>query len=770
MSRFRPPFSRRRARADAGDEVRFHLEGRVEELMATGLARADAEREARRRFGDPATVRDAIERIDAAGHRRRALRERLGDALRDLRLSARGLARRPAFALGVVGTLALGIGANTAIFSVADALLFRPPPYPHPEQLVSVWGARAHAAGELYALRERMRSLAAIGTYAEWQMTVGNDAGSFRADGADVSANMFDILGTRAALGTTFGPGADVPGSPRVVLLSHQLWMTRFGGDSAVVGTSLLFEGAPRTVIGVMPEDFHFPGAGTQLWIPSTFDPARAGDFWGWWKYSLAGRLAPGVTPAEASREIASLAPQLRHANTLWDPGEQYGRDAAVTPLQAQLSGPARTTMYVLLGVVFALLLVACANVANLVLVRSLSREREFAVRVALGSSRRRLVTQMLGETFVLAATGGGLAVALAWGGVAALSALLPPQIPRTGPISVDLRVLAFTVGIVLFAWLAFGLAPALRASNLSPNRALSGARGATRGARHHRFAGALTVVQLALAVVLVCGSGLLLRSLDALRRVDPGFHAANVVAARVNLPAGTYRDSTRRALFFAQLLARLRGAPGVVSIATVDRPPLRGPVYGMGARIEGIAEDVTRLLPTIDHAVAVSPSYFATMGIRLVRGRDFTDADRADAPGVAVISAAMAETFWPGADPIGRRVGLPIATSPWMTIVGVVDDVKQDSLNAPRRLTLYRPFAQSTYTDNTVVARVTGDPAAFASTIRAAAGELDRTVPVSDIRTVSSIVSASLARARFTATLLTAFALLALTLGAVGV
>ena len=693
----------------------------------------------------------------------------LADTLHDLRLSARALARRPAFTIGVIVTLALGIGANTAIFSVADALLFRPPPFPHPEQLVSVWPSRGHPAGEYFAIRERTKTLSAIGTYSEWQMTLGDDGGSFRADGADLSANLFDLLGARAAIGTTFTTGADVQGAPKVAVLSNALWRTRFGGDPTIVGKSIFFEGVPRTIIGVMPADFHFPAVGTQIWIPSTFTPDQPGNHWGWFKYQMMGRLRPGTSIDAAIAELKAMMPDIRKANTVWDQGPKFGSDATMAPLQDKLGGSARTTMLVLLGVVFALLLVACANVANLVLVRAMSRDRELAVRAALGSSRRQLVVQLLGENLILAVAGGAAAALLAWVGVSSLAAALPPQIPRTAPIVVDLRVLAFTFSLVMLAWLAFGLLPAIRASGTSPGLALAGARGSTRGAAHHRVAASLTIVQLALAVVLVVGSGLLIRSLDALSRVDPGFRPERVLTARVTLPAGTYRDGAKSRAFFDAMLAGLRGTSEISAVGLVDRPPLRGPVYGRATRIEGIAEDVTKALPLVDNWQLVTPGYFEAMGIRVLAGRTFTDDDRFDAPGVVVVSKTTAEKFWPGQDPIGKRLGLPFA-SPWMTVIGVVADVQDDSLSAPRRVATYNPLVQIGATDVTIVARTTLSPKAFTARVTEAVNAVDRLVPVTQVQSMETIVSTSLARARFTAFLLAGFALLALVLGAVGI
>lgn len=762
--------SKQTAKHDRDDELAFHLQGRIEDLMARGYTREAAEAEARARFGDRETIEAELVVLDKQLHQRRAFREWTDDVLRDVKLAFRGLTRRPAFALTVIITLALGIGANTAIFSVADALLFRALPYPRPQELVSVWGA---SAGDLFGLRDLTHSFRSIASFSEWAMNVGDESAVARVEGADISANLFSTLGVQPTRGRDFQTGADLKGAPREVILSDGLWRSQFGGDSSIIGKSIFIEGVSRTVIGVMPASFQFPTSSTKLWLNSRFDPSNPGETWGWWKYKFVARMLPGITAERAQVDVKSAVPRIRKLNTVWDPGPTFGADASVTPIKAQLSGSARTTLLVLLGVVFALLLIACANVANLVLVRSMEREREFSMRVALGCSRGRLIRQLLTENLILSAVGGAAALALAWGGVAFLSANLPPQIPRTAPITVDLRVLFFTATLAVLAGITFGLGPSLRATRASRGRGLTRLAGATRstsmGAEHRRIADGLTIAQLALAVVLVSGSGLLLRSLDALQQVDVGFDAEQTVAGRVTLSPGVYRELPRRTVFIRELIDKVAAVPGVKSVAAVDQPPLRETVLGMPVRIEGQFESLRTALPTISHAQIISAGYFETMGIPLKSGRAFNETDRDSTVPVAIISESLAKRFWANTDPIGKRVGSAMGT-PWITIVGVVADVKVDSLSGTELDAIYRPIAQSPPTDFTIVARTNANMVTFATGLRSAVADMDKMTPVSDVRAMSDVVSSSLSRTRFTALLLTGFSALALLISAVGI
>ncbi len=764
---FRLPLTRRGVRRDIDDELAFHVEGRIDDFVARGMTREDAEREAVRRFGDGTTVRSELQHLDESARERRAAREWMGDLQRDVRFALRALVTRPGYAASVVVTLALGIGANTAIFSVADALLFRPPPYRRPARLVSVWSNMS--AGVLFGIRDHARSFSQFATYSGWQMNVGDDATAVRAEGMDVSENLFTTLGVSPARGRDFSPGANKPGSPREAILSDAFWRAQFGGDTGLVGRTILVEGVRFTIVGIMPPSFYFPTVATQLWIQSTFDPTNAGNYWGWYKYHALARLRAGASLAQAERDAKAAAHLMRRENPLWDAGPTFGDDATVVPLQSEIAGPARTTLLVLLGVVLALLLIACANVANLVLVRSIGRAREFAVRTALGCSGARLTRQLLTENLVLAGIGGAVGIVLAWAGVHALVTGLPAQIGGTAPVAVDRRVLLFTAALTASCGIAFGLLPAQRAARHDPGAALA-ARGGSANVEHRRLAGGLTALQLALAVVLVAASGLLLRSFDALRRVDPGFRGDRVIAGRVTLSIGSYREPARRAAFLDALLARLESAAGITAVAAIDRPPLRGPVYGMAVRVEGQYEDARHELPMIEHEQHITPRYFETMSIPIARGRPFTSADRAHAPPVAIVSESVARHFWPDEDAVGKRISPPADTSTWITIVGVAREVKQDSVNGTNEMTIYRPLAQLPETDLTIVARTAGEATAFASTLRAAVAALDPTAPVTDVRTMGEIVSSSVARARFTALLLTGFALLALGLGAVGI
>ncbi len=686
--------------------------------------------------------------------------------LQDLRLALRSLRRAPSWAATVVLTLALGIGANVAIFSVADATLFRPLPFPNANELVSSWGA---SAADYLAVRERIPSFKAAAAYSEADMNVADDAGAARAAGAEVSANFFPLLGVHPAVGHLFAADADEPGTAREVMLTDALWRARYHADRAIVGRTLTIEGISRTVAGVMPASVTFPNTAVQLWIPAAYGRGNAGVLWGLWKYHVIARMRPDALPEKAAAELRALAQLLRHENPMWDPGKSFGADASVVPLQKKVAGPARLMLVALMGVVGFLFLVTCANVTNLVLARAAAREREFTIRASLGSGSARVVRQVLSETLVLASFGAAGAVALTWVGVRLLGGALPAELMQLATVRVSGRVLGFAALLSVVATLLCGFVPALRAARARPMREL-GSRGASQSAGRKRLSSGLVIAELALAATLVLGAGLLLRSFDALRRVDPGFASAQLLTARVTLAPGSYAAVSSRLAFFGALNDRLTGAPGLKSVALVNSPPLRGAVYGSALRVEGEFEDMRHALPTIDHAQVITPSYFATMGIRLVRGRSFTVDDRSDGPPVAVVSESVARKFWRNdADAIGKRIGRPYA-SPWITVVGVVADVKQDSLSGNDESTWYTPLSQAGPTDMTVVARTSSDPAALAATVREAVAALDRSVPVSDVRTMGDVVSASVARARFMTLLVWAFAALALTLAAVGI
>jgi putative ABC transport system permease protein len=472
---------------------------------------------------------------------------------------------------------------------------------------------------------------------------------------------------------------------------------------------------------------------------------------------------------------LQSVWPSLRRSNPLWDPGPEYGTRSSVTPLQTQLVGSARALLWMLFGATLLVLLIACVNVANLLLARAVMRDRELAVRAALGGGRGRLVRQLLTESLVLAALGAILGVTFGWLAIRGLLAAMPAGIPRADEISMSMRALAFALATSVVTGLLLGLVPAVRATSASGSQSGIGGAGrrATAGASHLRVTGALVAGEVALAVMLATASLLLVRSFAAVRAIAPGFETTHLVAARVTVPDARFVADTQGVLTFYQtVLDRARALPGVRGAALVDHLSLAAPVWGIAARVQGQYEDFKQALPTIDHMQIVTPGYFATMGIRVVRGRAFDDGDRAGAPWVAVVSQSVARRFWPNGDAIGQRIGFPY-DSPWMTIVGIVPDTKQDSLRDTTNASMYVPWSQASrrFTGELwLVARTTGDPAAIGATLRRVVHDIDRAMPVSDVRTMDAVISDSVIKSRFTTLLVAAFALLALALGAVGI
>ncbi|HEY2824378.1 MAG TPA: ABC transporter permease [Gemmatimonadales bacterium] len=746
-----------RAEREMEREIRFHLDRETEKNTTLGMSEPDARRKARLDFGGLETVREE--------HREARGLPLLEEIWADVRYALRGLRRNPTFAIACVLTLAVGIGVNSAVFSVADGVLFRTLPYPHPEQLVSAWAPSAPAA-EYVAVRDRVAAFQGVSAYDEVGVNVGDAGNAARAQAAVVTADMFETLGVAPTLGRALAPGTDRPGGPPEIVLSDGLWRNRFSGRADVLGKGILVDGAVRRVVGVMPPWFHFPSMGTDLWIPASINAAEGGNYWGWWRYRIVARLRPGLTAVDARTQMRGMAVGLRREHPFWDPGPTYGQGADAVPLQRQLSKPARTTLTLLMGVTGALLLVACANVVNLVLGRAARREPEFQVRAVLGSGRARLARLLVAETMLLALAGGIAAAGLAWLALALFRGTIPAMLTRLAPIEMDGRVLAFTGVLALGAGLAAGVWPALKTRNR-----VATMRVASRGRGHRRLASVLVVAQLALAVTLVSCAGLLIRSFAALTLVEPGFAPDGVLAARVTLAPAAYPDQGRQAEFFDRVVATVAALPGVRAAAAVSAPPLRGRRDGLAIRVEGQFEDVRHVLPTVDHRVAVTPSYFATMGIAVLQGRAFTTADRAGAPWVAMVSRSTARHFWPGRSPIGQRVGLPYE-SPWITVVGEVADVRQDSLSGQNEMSIYAPLGQThsgLIADMTVLVRA-ADPAAQAAPLTAAVQALDPTVPVSEIRTMAQIIDASLDGPRFAMSLLGICAALALLLGAVGV
>lgn len=751
--------------ADVDDELRFHLDMRARDYEQRGLPRDAAERAARERFGDYAQVDAALRAHDRTRERRDDRRRVLDELRQDLRHALRGLRRAPAFAAVAIATLALGIGANTAVFSVVDAVVLRPLPFSRPDRVTFVSGS---TLGEFVRLRELSRSWSDLAAYRAASINLSGGGEAERLDGAITTPNLFSILGVPAARGRAFVGDETETGRLAAVVLSDGLWRRRFGADPSIVGRTIMVEGTSFEVLGVMPPGFGFPSRDTQLWIPINMPPARTGQLWGMGGYQLLGRLRDEASVSQAQEELRALYGRIRFENPMWDPGPDYGKDAVVTALQQQLVGSTRTMLYLLLGVVGVVLLIACANVANLLLVRATTRAREVAVRMALGGSRLRIVRQLLTESLVLAACGGICGVAVAWVGVRQLGRLLPADVPRLTPIGLDMRVLAFTSVLVVATGTLFGMLPALRASRDTQPSLRGGARNLT-GA-HRRLAGLLVSAEMAAAVLLVVAATLLIRSATALQDVDPGFRVAGVATARITPPRNRITDATAQRDLYDRLIARVAALPGVEAVGAVDRLPLgRSPVAGLAVRVEGQAEDPTRLLPMADHYQIITPGYLSTMNVALLRGRGFTDDDRPGAPDVAIVSESFAKRFWPAGDAIGKRIGNPWP-SEWITIVGVVRDTKADSLREQATTTVYRPFAQVPTINMTLVLRTSRAISPLSGELRRAISGVDAGVPVSEIESMPAIVARSSARQRFATQLFALFAGIAITLGVIGI
>ena len=756
LRRLRALFGSRRLDDAMDEEMRFHLDMEAEAEMRSGLSAPQAVRQARVSFG-------GVERYREEGRDARGVRG-LHDLAGDLRYAVRMLRRSPIFTLVAVITLGLGIGANTAIFSVVNTVLLQPLPYPDPERLVKVWG-EGHSRAEFTRIRDRARSFERVAAYLPaYGMSLSGDGDPLRVVTALVSADFFSLLGVSPASGRFFRPGEDLPGTEPVAVLSFGLWRDRFGADPSIAGRTIELEGVRWTVIGVAPREFGFPGPETRLWVPLTLDEKDAGPFWGAYGHHLIARLAPAVTPEQARAEVETIAAALRLENPIWRPDQDYTRGITVNSLQDHLVADSRRLLGVLLGAVGLVLLIACANVANLLLVRGTARERELAIRATLGAGTRRLTRQLLVECGVLAAIGGAGALALAVAGTRALIRLLPASTPRLADVSLDGTTLGFTVLLTFLTALAFGLLPALRLARTDAQATLAGDR-STAGSHPRRLAGFLVSVQIALAVVLAVGAGLLVRSLSLLLDVDPGFETARIATARVSPAQARLPEEEAARAYYRQLLEGLGTAPGIETAAITTQLPFDQTNRVMAMWIDGWTTDPNRL--DLFEVRKVSPELFRAMGIPLRKGRGFSGEDHATSPRVAIVSETALRRFWAGREIIGGRIRYPWPG--WMTVVGVAADVRNNDLRENPLPTIYIPFEQDPEVSVTVVARATGDPRRALSTIRATVTALSPDVPVSDAEAMERLIERSVAAPRSACLLLIGFGLLALVLGAVG-
>ena len=693
---------------------------------------------------------------------------------KDLRFGVRTLAKSPGFAAVAVLTLALGVGATTAIFSVVNALLLRPLPFKDLDRLVAVWeavpaqGVERNEISEPNYLdwRAQSSSFEHLAVYSWWSVNVSGVETPERVQGFQVSPNFFDALGARAALGRTFLPEEEQPGKDRVVILSDGYWRSRFAADPAIVGKTLTLNGIGRTVVGVMPKGFDYPTGG-EMWSPYRFDPANTSPRYAHFLLGV-GRLRAGVTREQAEAELGGVAARLEQQY----PETNAGRRVAVRPLLADTVRQYRPMLLLMLAAVGFVLLIACANVANLLLARAASRSREMAIRAALGAGRLRILRQLLTESLMLALAGGGLGVLLAVWGVDLIAALFPSDfvryIPGWGQIGVDRRALLFTLAVSLAAGVLFGLAPALRASRADLNDALKEG-GKAGGAERNRLRSLLVVAEVALSLVLLAGAGLMLRSFVRLLEVKPGFDPERVLVAELILPRARYREDAQAVEFYSRLREGVGGLPGVRSAALTSFIPLAGSNATTGFTVEGQPRPPHGQEPEANYR-AVTPGYFSTMRIPLVGGRAFDEGDAAGAERVCVVNEALARKYFPGEDPLGRYVrgegGTPEAQL--KRIVGVVGDVRHN-LDEDPKPEIYFPEAQDASRSMVLVARADADPLSLAPAVRAQVQALDRDLPVYNVRTMDQVRAESIFRQRFSVVLLGIFAALALALASVG-
>ncbi len=703
----------------------------------------------------------------------------------DVRYALRTLIRSPLFTAVAVLTLGLGIGANTAIFSVINAVLLEPLRYRDPGRLVSIKGAFPGmgfekfwvSAPEYLELQEWNRAFAAVGGYRTVSRSIDTDVQPLRVTAAVATYDLFEALGVDAALGRTFTRDEDLPGGDPAVVISHGLWTRAYGADPATVGRTVMVDGVATRIVGVMPERFDIEDAGVEVWQPLQLDPAAPGGRASHYLY-LVGRLNPGVSIPQAEADVGALV-------ATWSdrvPGQHTpspdGHPFVITDLHEELVGGVQSQLWILLGAVGFVLLIACANVGNLLLARAESRQKEVAVRVAMGAPRRRLVRQFLTESIVLALLGGIVGVAMAWGGLEILLAASPGSVPRLQEITIDGGVLGVTVAIAVLTGVLFGLAPILHLTGRQVGNSIreGGARTTAGGARQ-RIRKALVVAEVALAVILVVGSGLMIRSLGALLDVDPGFRSENLLTWQMLLPAAGYPNAAEQTGFYDQLMANVAGLPGVEAAAIMSGLPPRRNVNANDTEFEGIdfsEENGPR--PNVDYYQTVSANYFDVMDIPIVMGRGFDSSDEVSDHPVAIVNEQLVRTFYDGENPLGRRIRPCCGDStPWLEIVGVAKDVKQGGLESATGTELYFNYAQSgnlagfTPRNMNVVVRTVRTPAPLASAMRSEVARLDATLPLAGLQTMDDNLSGSLARPRFLATLLAVFAGLALALAAVG-
>jgi putative ABC transport system permease protein len=704
--------------------------------------------------------------------------------MQDIRLAVRGLLKSPGFAVAALLTLALGIGATSAIFSVVKAVLLAPLPYAEPDKRVMIWSRWISfdktwlSDQEIVDYKTFSKTMTDVAGWSTGQQNLTGDGEPVRVGVGFVTANTFDVLGAKPLLGRTFTADEDRPNGPPAAILGYQLWQSRYGGDQSVLGRKLMLNDVPAEIVGVMPDGFRLPtdftaeaAEPTQMWRPFQMDLQNLTR--GSHGYYAAGVLAPGQTAATATDELRALTQRLTDRG---DYPVAMKFTAFAISLDEEIRGPLRPAMWLLMGAVGFLLLIACVNVANLLLVRGDARLREMAVRTAIGAAPRRLMRQLFTESLVLALSGALLGLALAAGALRALKSIDPTSIPAMSPVTLDLTVVAFTLVLAVVTTLLFGLAPALRTLHVNLVESLrEGGQQATLGGRRQRLRGALVAAEVALAVILVIGAGLMIRTLSALGSIDLGFDPDRVLTMRVSVPTARYDTPERVVNFYQQVIERVRAVGGVQQAGIVRVLPLATTIGDYGLDVEGFEESPGRNAKG-DWQI-VSDGAFEAMGTRLARGRWFSSADRTDTQLVAVVNETMAQTYWKDGGAVGGRIRVGNMKNPWVSVVGIVADERHNGVTGVVKEKFYIPHSQwhvvtggSIIRNVFVVARTAGDPLAVAGAVRNEIRQLDPNLPVANIRPMREVVSTALATPRLTGFLLGAFAAIALALAAVGI
>jgi putative ABC transport system permease protein len=762
---------RAQRKKELNEEIASHLQMAARDREGRGESPAQAGEAARRELGNAGVIQDVT-------HDQWAWTW-LEDLLQDLRYAARTLRKNPGFTVIAAVTLALGIGANTAIFSLVNGVLLRPLPYAQPERLVGT--TQYFPKGPLVVMRQQSRTMELVGVSDNKEFNLTGSGDPVRLIGNSVSADFFSMLGAQPAMGRTFHDGDDQPGKDQSVVLSHALWEHRFQADPNIVGRWITLEGMDREIVGVMPADFRFPSPKTELWVPLHLDPPNTGDYWGDSYMALIGRLRPGATLEQARAELKTMRPLVLAAYA-WRMPDNSFVNASIVSLEEAIVGDARGKLLILLGAVSLLLLIACANVANLLLARATTREKEVAVRVALGASRGRILRQLITESVLLSLLGGALGMGVAVSGLSVLKATLPADTPRLADVALDGQVLTFTAVLAILTGVIFGLVPALGASKVDMTVTLKsgGQRSASGG--NHRASKLLVVGEVAVSMILVIAAGLLVKSLWILSGSSPGFRSERVVTARIT-PNEMFCDvSARCVAFYEELLNRTRALPGVKNVAAVNGLPLGGGAEIFPGAIEAHPTPDGAKVPMFWEKI-VTPDYLQIMNIPVLRGRAFTEADSAaDAQAVVIVSKSTAEHFWPGQDAVGEHFR-PKWEQEWRTVVGVVGDVREFTItqNSADWIdgVIYTPYgphairgsgAAAPPAEMTLVIETAGDQVQIAGELKNTVASLNHDVPVSQIGPLKNWVAEAMAEPRSTSALFAVFAALALLLGAVGI